>query len=394
MQSLIKKIFAVILITLILSCSLTPALAANPPLSDINAKTTRIESLTKPDLLSDLGYGQKYGFGATQGLSVASSGDKKRLFVVRFEDDLPTKAVLYMYKNYENISEGYEAFLLDDLVAHANGMAIDSKYIYIACWDNDKSDVSDEHKIVRIKRQTLWELYNDPDINKRILTANSQGVTVMQAVYDSNGNEFDKKIVGITYYKNGEFIIGTPRTKLNGEWVLNFTTATVSDNGTADEKDDKLIVSNDAADKFQVAFDDISTTAGQDIGYDPNCGFFIVRSYKTKNSEDQEVATTNNAIIWIRLDSKTGNNRVYRIDDDESLYRIIRVNKSSNIFEKYELESVSIGVDNNMYASVNVKVWGKETDEEYKQYNKYRKDPIIQIMRPDGNNFLGTNIEA
>ena len=70
-------------------------------------------------------------------------------------------------------------------------------------------------------------------------------------------------------------------------------------------------------------------------------------------------------------------------------FGIIRVNKSSNIFEKYELESVSIGVDNNMYASVNVKVLGKETDE---QYNKYRKDPIIQIMRPDGNNFLVTNI--
>ena len=93
--------------------------------------------------------------------------------------------------------------------------------------------------------------------------------------------------------------------------------------------------------------------------------------------------TTKNVIIWIRLDSLSGENRVYI--NDNSSYRIINVNKSSNIFKYYELESVSIGSDNFMYACVNVLL----SDSSYKDY---KRDPIIKITRPDGSKFLGINI--
>lgn len=405
MKNLIKKLFAVVLITLILSCSLIPALAATLP--DINAKTERIESLEAPSGYSEL------NCKATQSLSVTSSGNNKRLFVVRIKskdknntsnntDDL---AMLYMYKNYKDISEGYGVFLLKNLVGHANGMAIDDKYIYITCWDDDDSDGNtNELKIVRIKRQKLWELYKKKEtIFKEELDANSSGVTIMPVV-DSNGVGYTKKIYGITYYKDEvdeeenktikSFIINTKKTFKNDTYYLNFTKAEISDNGTPNnDQDDYLIVSDSATDKFQVVFNDAPNTSGQDIGYDPDCGLFIVRSYKEKityvdeNGKEKEkyVPTTENVIIWVKLDSLPSENRIYTPNSYE--YRIINVNKSSNIFKHYELESVSIGSDNHMYASVNVEL----SDSSYTQY---KLDPIIKITRPNSSQFFESEISV
>lgn len=155
----------------------------------------------------------------------------------------------------------------------------------------------------------------------------------------------------------------------NGIEYYNFTTGSVVNN--------KLIVSDDSVDKFQVAFEMVGTS-GQDIGYDPDCGFFITRF----------IEGTQNAIIWVKLNSLSGENRVYTADN--SNYRIIRVNKSSEIFALYELEAVSIGSDNYMYASVNVHL------QEGAMYPNYQKDPIIKIERPTEVNgttkFLGDNI--
>ena len=372
MQSLIKKIFAVILITLIVSCSLAPALAAG---ADINAKTTRIESLVRIDNVCH----------KTQGLTVTASGSNKRLFVVRI-NKLENKAILYMYKNYTKMSidgtNEYRTFELLDFAKHANGMAIDDDNIYITCSSDNNV------RVARIERSVLWDMYNST--NNYSLTADSDGVTIMPVV-NSDRTPYNKKIIGITYYEEGKFIVMTEPT---GNY-LNFATAYVSDdnNDGKNNKNDVLVVSNDASDTFKVYFDDTNSTFNQDIGYDPDCGLFIVRAYKTQTIDDNgnevDVATTNNSIIWIDLNSlPIENNRVYTKTNPK--YRIIKVNKSSDIFKIYELESVSIGSDNYMYASVNVHVWDSDT------HSQYKLDPIIRIKRPnkvdDSDQFLVSNI--
>lgn len=319
--------------------------------ADINASTTRIASL-------------KLGYGGTQGLSVTSSGANNRLFVVRVSDT-NTNATLYMYKDYTTMSNNNNAgqfgtFNLPNLVGHANGMAIDNNYIYILRGNNENFIP----EVVRIKRSHLWDMYNDTDaVNKGTLTINPGKVDILTAEY-SDGTQFNADVVdaddadeihAITYYQDGEFIVKTTRT---GNSILNFTTAKVVG--------DKLVVSKDASDKFQVVFD-VTGTRGQDIGYDPDCGLFIVISEK---------GAPYNKILWINLND---NNRVYT--QGSSDYRIINVNKSPDIFKTYELESVSIGSDNHMYASVNTVVAGEYTPGN-SDYPQYETDPIIKIERP------------
>ena len=325
--------------------------------ADIFASTTIIASLN-------------LGYGGTQGLSVTSSGANNRLFVVRVSDT-NTNATLYMYKDYTTMSNNNNAgqfgtFNLPNLVGHANGMAIDNNYIYILRGNNENFIP----EVVRIKRSHLWDMYNDTDaVNKGTLTINPGKVDILTAEY-SDGSQFnvgvtkDKdadEIHAITYYKDGKFIVKTTKTIVTDintnikTHYLNFTTAEVVGN--------KLVVSKEASDKFQVVFD-TTLTHGQDIGYDPDCGLFIVTS--------DDNAPSNN-IVWIKLNSRTGDNRVYTAEN--SKYRIIRVNKSSDIFTKYELESVSIGSDNHMYASVNTAVKNSA-------YSQYSPDAIIRIERP------------
>lgn len=151
---------------------------------------------------------------------------------------------------------------------------------------------------------------------------------------------------------------------------FTFTTAHISDG--------KFIVSNSKNDVFAVD-SDITGSTSQDIGYDKNCGFFIVRW----------LGGTKNSIIWIKLNSLSGQNRTYNAIN--SKFRIINVNKSSSIFNKYELESVSIGSNNKMYANVNTTVTNKTT------YKQYKEDAIITIERPTkaggSTNFLGNYFE-
>ena len=63
-----------------------------------------------------------------------------------------------------------------------------------------------------------------------------------------------------------------------------------------------------------------------------------------------------------------------------------------DIFKIYELESVSIGINNYMYASVNVELLPGSS------YTQYQRDPIILIKRPNkvdnSDQFLVGNITS
>lgn len=278
-----------------------------------------------------------------------------------------------MYKDYtamtNSSTDEYGTFTLSNFVGHANAMAIDDDYIYIACW-NAKNDTNGQ-KIARIKRSMLWSKYKSTtSINKGTLTSNSDGVTIMSAEY-SDGTPYNYDIVSMTNYRDGKFIVNRGVRKTSDADYFQYTTAVISG--------DKFIVSKSASDKFEIAFETKDTTA-QDIGYDINCGFFVVRY----------LGEAKNAIIWVKLSSLDVENRIYK--KDNSLYRIINVNmnKSSDIFNVYELESVSIGTDNHMYANVNTDVKDKS------KYPHYAKDAIIKIQRPQAVNgktkFLAATI--
>lgn len=316
-----------------------------------------------------------------EGLCVTASGDNKRLFVVKVSSD-DQKAMLYMYKDYttmDNSSDDeYGRFTLSGFVGHANGMAIDDNYIYITGWNSKNG--SNGNKIVRIKRSMLWSKYKSTTaIDKGTLTADSSGCTILPVVY-SDGSSFDKNIASITYYKNGQFLVAYQLNRNNSKDSQFFEGVNLDENKdyfsytTAQISNGKFVVNNSKSDVFRVSFD-VKNTTGQDIGYDPDCGFFIVRW----------LGGAKNSIIWVKLNSLSGENRIY--EKDNSKYRIIKVNKSSGIFNSYELESVSIGSDNCMYASVNTVV----TDSE--KYSKYSKDGIFKIERPTevagSTNFLG-----
>lgn len=369
MKRITKKAISVIASVLIILSVAFSAFAALYP--DITAKSTRIGAIATGST----------GCSAMEGLSVTASGSNKRLFVVKVSPD-DSKAMLYMYKDYttmDNSSDDeYGRFTLSGFVGHANGMAIDDNYIYITGWNSETGE--NGNKIVRIKRSMLWSKYKSTtSIDKGTLTASSDGCTMLPAVY-SDGRTYDRNIKSITYYKNGQFIIGYP-IKNNSEDSELFEGVTLDTENkdylsytTAKVVDGKFVINNSKNDVFRVSFAKGST--GQDIGYDANCGLFIARW----------LGGAKNSIIWVRLNSLSGENRIY--ESDNSKYRIIKLNKSSNVFQTYELESVSIGSDNCMYANVNVKV----TDSD--KYSKYVKDAIIKIERPEeaggSTNFLGS----
>ena len=361
-----KRLTALLLTLAIISAFFVTAYAAYDPIA---AVVTRIAKIPN----------RETGTSAMGGISVAVTGSNKRLFVIKANDNNDT-ATLTMYLDYEDMNYGenedFGYFKLDGIVGHANGMAIDDDYLYITCWQTNDTN---GRKIARIKRSVLWSMYRTAsgEKNKGTLTATSEGVTILPVEF-SDGTEYNNTIKSITYYKNGQFLIGFQQKQsyfennpnftnidTNTYKYITYTTAYVSDTDTP-----KFLLNKSDTDIFHIAVENKSAV-GQDIGYHENCGFFVVRWDYDQNSQ----INVDNEIIWIRLNSLTGANRIYT--PDNSKYRIINVSGGSD-YNKFELESVSFGSDKTMFASVNCA----------SSNNTYNTDEVIKIKRPTG---VGTN---
>lgn len=363
MSKLLKKSISVILVVFIITCQLFTTMAASV---DIAATTTRIGSISNSD-----------GMLGMQGMCVTATGSNNRLFVARINND-NTLAKLYMYKDYTAMSnskdDSYGVFTLDGFAGHANGMAVDDNYIYITCWYGN----TNTNKIARISRSKLWSMYKaTTEIDKGTITPDMDGCTVLTAYYNSNDQAYSGIIYAITYYKDGKFIInydvrGSEEFYSSSTKVIYYTTAEV--------KNGKFIVNDSPSEIFCV---DAGTTKqdGQDIGYGAKSGFFIALT----------IGETKNKIVWVKLNSLSGNNRAYTATN--SKYRHINLNMSENVFSKYELESISVGKDYNLYGNVNT-ILADNADE---KYGAFASDGIIKIERkvPVNNSkqFLGNNID-
>lgn len=368
MKKSIKRITSIMLAILIIVCQLFLVIAATV---DISTKTTRIASVPTGST----------NCGAMEGLCVTASGSNNRLFVVKINENLD-RVMLYMYKDYTTMSnssnDSYGRFTLDGFAGHANGLAVDDNYIYITCWY--RANGANKTKIARISRSKLWRMYKATSaIDKGTITSETAGCTILSSFY-SDGRAYDKTINAITYYKNGKFIINyaanaSERYYTSSNKVLYYTTAKV-ENG-------KFIVNTTPSEIFCVDTG-FSHSVGQDIGYGASNGFFIAQWLGDTASGAN---MTKNKIIWIKLNSLSGNYRVYTAAN--SKYRHINVNKSANIFTKYELESVSIGSDKCLYANVNTAIVSGANP-------NYATDAVIRIERKEpvenSTKFLGSNI--
>lgn len=313
------------------------------------------------------------------GLSVASNDSNKRLYVVKSNEN-EVESVLYFYANYDNISDNmdnsnnsnYGICKIRGLIGHANAMTLDDNYIYITCWKSSDSDAGSRNDILRISRNEIWSMYkNRNGTNMGTIDSNNMHNSVIFTAkkLDSNGGyeDYTLAIRSITKYKNnGEFIIG--RGVHGGRWC--FTTAKIVDN--------RFVVSTTTEDIFKVEIDKTDWT-NQDIGYSPSNGLFLP-------CWDKNGSKVENIIYWVKLNSLSGENRVYK-NDGSCKYRKISVKKVNNTITTWEVESISFDNDNDMIVSANVMAKNGEYT-----------DGIFKIRRKTATSggsykFLGSNID-
>ena len=367
MKKTLKRLTAIMLVALMIIGQIFLAIAASV---DITAATERIASVPS-DPANWLGM---------EGMCVTATGSNNRLFAVNINKS-DSKAMLYMYKDYISMpdieDDEYGTFLLDGIAGHANGLAVDDNYIYITCWYKEDEVNFDGNKILRISRSKLWSMYKaTSDTYKGEIKVDNTSCTILSSYY-SDGNIYNGVIYSITYYKNGKFIINYD-VKSSEKYTEDDHPTKIIYYTTAEVQNGRFVINNSPSEIFCVDTE-VANPMGQDIGYGASNGFFIVLW----------LGGAKNKIIWVKLNSLSGIERFYSSSNDEAKYRHINVNKSANIFTKYEMQSVSIGSDNCLYANVNTK---PKTG-----YEKYEDNAIIKVKRSvpvnNSTNFLGSNID-
>ena len=380
MKKTLKRLTAIVLVALMIIGQIFLAIAASV---DITAATKRIGSVSSANENSELTPG--ISWAGMQGMCVTATGSNNRLFAVNIRES-ENKVKLYMYKDYTSMTnsddDDYGTFLLNGIAGHANGLAVDDNYIYITCWSKKTSE--NGNKILRISRSKLWSMYKaTSDTYKGEIEVDGTGCTILSSYY-SDGNIYNGVIYSITYYKNGKFIINYD-VKSSEKYTKDDHPTKIIYYTTAEVQNGRFVINNSPSEIFCVDTE-VVNPKGQDIGYGASNGFFIVLWL---GNDTTNVDMTKNTIVWVKLNSLSGIERFYSSSNEKAKYRHINVNKSESIFKKYEMESVSIGSDNCLYANVNT---GIKTG-----YEKYEDNAIIRVERsvPVNNStkFLGRNID-
>lgn len=206
---------------------------------------------------------------------MAYSDSYNRLYTAKvYDQDGESDGYFYYYPNANNMSN-YKKFLIN-FVGHANGMTVDSSYVYITASsqaDDPNAPTDDYHNhIIRISRSYIHNLANGSTIT-------SSNYTRFEPQYWSGGNlvEYEKQIGNITRYNtDGTFIVNLPWGSLSDEDGFAFTTAQIETvNGQ-----EKFVINRTNNDIFVVRN---NMATGQvtkpDIEYSPDCGLFIPRWY-------------------------------------------------------------------------------------------------------------------
>lgn len=337
--------------------------------------------------------------------AMAVSRGKNCLYAIKIDGD-NANAVLYYFPDISNW-ERKAAFSIYD-AGHANGMTVDTKYIYICAKPNGE----EENEIIRISRKYIED--------KAALIATEENITVATEILSKRLGDDNYKIMQpmvinpdesqraskpyveytggfstITRAEStGKFIIGkkisgVDRTQYNG-----FTRAEII-NG-------EFVVSSDPDDIFLVKNSVVNSDASrQDIYYRQGYGLFIGRWYGEGDTTSPYYHKANNVILWADIDGTSNETyagyRCYTPDKIKIYMDNYKVD-GITVYEKFEIESMGITSNGNLIATFNVIY----TDAYYKKYisgqnenitDRWDGDGVYRINRADGKSYkLSENV--
>ena len=305
----------------------------------------------------------------TGGISINSA--ENGLYVVKCSDDEKAAVLLY----YDNIyNEDYKIrerekrkfpkcifFVNDDnsvggILAHANAMAIDDKYIYVTKWGKETN--SDKSTIVRISREQISKLKTGRVVTKNDNKNRKTGALIYKELtpVTSDGKPYTTSILQITRYDYDEknnavkFIINRGNSGNGNSTTRKYGLATYY-YGT-----NNFVVSDEPKDNFKVKYTFVGNTYNgkknfhiQDICYSKTYGLLIPIWYENvteiKNAEpNSDIRKTikykcYNRILVVDISNALGNSSASKPPVQPR--KIVTVIGNAD-FNKYELESLSI----------------------------------------------------
>ena len=341
-----------------------------------------------------------------------SRSNKNCLYTIKI---IPNEAgaVLYYFPNISNWKTKV-VFTIDG-VGHANGMTVDTDYIYICAKENISPEYDPNNKIIRINRDYITSEANNVKVDNETTFVTTplsnllddEDYKVMQPMI-INPDESQRANNPYVEYIS-EFSTIT-RAEATGKFIISKKIKDVTTDNCyngftrAEIIGDKFIVSSDPNDVFLVENNiTYKNAAKQDIYYLQGYGLFIGRWMKKPNYDedagisDQENSMRNpgrSVILWADIDGTDyymyKGYRCYtpeRIRVYKDTYKELGVNK----YDIFEIESMGITAKGNLIATFNV-TYTTEYQKEYlketgKNIDIYDVDGIYKITRADGGTF-------
>lgn len=350
------------------------------------------------------------GVDCTGVQAMGVSRSKNCLYSIKIDKD-ESGAVMYYFPD---ISEwDTKVVFTIEGVGHANGMTVDTDYIYIC--GNRKKDPkpNPNNEIIRIRRDFIEreadkvKKEDETKVAKVTLSEEleEQYFKIMKPqIVDSVSNgipeykDYEKSFSTITRAEStGKFIIGTEISGVDKYYYNGFVRAEIIG--------DRFVISSDPDDTFLVENNIVHKYASrQDIYYLQGYGLFIGRwygGYKEGDENNQYINKTKNVILWADIDGETDTtHKGYRcyIPDKIKVDVTNLKEGSTTIYEKFEIESMGITANRNLIATFNVIY----TDAYYKKYisgqnenisDRWDGDGVYRINRADGKSYkLSENV--
>lgn len=343
-----------------------------------SAVTTYTTNVVRRAALLSVEHNGDECFGA-QAMGVSRS--KNCLYAVKVNKG-STLAALYYFPDITNW--GDKRYFLVYGLGHANGMAIDTSYIYIFTGSD----------FVRIKRSYISGLAAESVINVAT-NSNCEVLTPKKVNPDESERETTPYVDYIStifalsrFGATGKFIVHTKVKGIDLTEYDGFRKASI--------KDGEFVISTEADDTFLVENNILfKSAARQGICYKEGYGLFVCKWYsKGGNLTDEEKKLSNptkSIILWADID-----NGAYTIDNNG--YKCytpdkIRIDMTDcvdsetglKMYEKFEIESIDFSAKKNMIASFNVNY--TETYKTAKNLTSKDYDGIYRIDRVDGSKF-------
>ncbi len=311
------------------------------------------------------------------------------LYTIKINQD-DDRAIMYYFPDITDWNNKIWIELVG--VGHANGMTVDTEYIYIGTGLGTYNN-----KIVRINRQLIENANQRDDFS--VANGKIQEMNVVTQSDDGSYVPYTSGFSTISRDKTtGTFIIGK---RISGVTTTDeysgFTRARVE--GT------NFIVSTDTDDMFLVEnLVDYPDAAKQDICYVDGYGLFIGRWYKAPDDDLSDEINAQrdplkNDILWADID-RTADYQYMGYDCytpdviEANGHNLINAEFNVPKYSKFEIESMGITAQGNLIATFNI-LFSEEYKNAYQA--EYGEEPtgtyadgVYKITKQDGSKFTLT----